>query len=456
MTKSIAAIILAAGRGTRMKSDIPKVLHPVVGKAMIAHVLGTVEDLGVQRRIAVVAPGQHQVAEAVRAVDAQTLIAIQQQPRGTGDAVRAALGALDGFSGTVLVAYGDTPLITTATLERMVEARQGTAPPDVVVLGFPAACPGRYGRLINDGCGQLERIVEAADVGSDDDRATLCNGGVMAIDSERLGALLDELSDDNAGRELYLTDIVALARSHGGRVAVVETTETETLGVDSRADLARAEALMQNRLRQVHMAAGVTLVAPGTVFLSHDTEIGRDTIVHPNVTIGPGVSIGKRVEIQSFCHIEATWIADDSAIGPFARLRAGTTVEQGARIGNFVEVKAAAIGPGTKANHLAYIGDARVGARSNIGAGTITCNFDGFSKHFSDIGDGVFIGSNTALVAPVSIGDGAIIGAGSTVTESVEADALFVMRGQARLAKDGARRFRARRRPVKLPDGEQD
>jgi bifunctional UDP-N-acetylglucosamine pyrophosphorylase/glucosamine-1-phosphate N-acetyltransferase len=319
----------------------------------------------------------------------------------------------------------------------------------VVVLGFRTDNPDRYGRLVQDGEDRLERIVEVSEAHTIDRPVHLYNAGIMAIDGAKLKGLLAGLGTDNAKGEYYLTDIVALAREGGGYVTVVEAPEEETLGVDSRADLARAEAVMQGRLRAAALEAGVTLVAPETVFFSHDTEIGRDTIVHPNVTFGPGVNIGAGVEIKSFCHLEAASVADGAIIGPYARLRPGAEIGLGAHIGNFVEVKAATIGAGAKANHLSYIGDASVGAGANIGAGTITCNYDGFSKYRTEIGAGAFIGSNTALVAPVTIGDGAIIGAGGTVTKSVEADALAVVRGEARVVPGGAARFRSKRQKTK-------
>lgn len=445
MSRPVATIVLAAGKGTRMKSDMPKVLHKIAGRSMIGHVLAALEPLAPERRVVVISPGQDDVAAEV--APARTVI--QTEALGTGDAVRAALGALEGFSGTVLVAFGGDPMFTAETLARLAAAREGDNPPDVVVLGFQTDNPDRYGRLVQDDDGRLERIVEVSEAHMIDRPVRLYNAGIMAIDGAKLADLLAGLTTDNAKGEYYLTDIVRIARDRGGYVGVVEAPEEETLGVDSRADLARAEALMQVRLRTAAMEAGVTLVAPETVFLAHDTVIGRDTIVHPNVTFGPGVRIGSGVEIKSFCHLEAATVADGAIIGPYARLRPGAEIGLGAHIGNFVEVKAATIGAGAKANHLSYIGDASVGAGANIGAGTITCNYDGFSKFRTEIGAGAFIGSNTALVAPVTIGDGAIIGAGGTVTQSVEADALAVVRGEARVVPGGAARFRSKRQAAK-------
>ena len=441
MPLPVATIVLAAGKGTRMNSDLPKVLHKIAGRPMINHVLSALAPLRPERQVVVVSPGDDAVAEAV----APASIAVQKQARGTGDAARAALDALEGFVGTVLVAFGGDPMFTAETLGKLASARDVTSPPDVVVLGFQTQNPDRYGRLLQDADGRLERIVEVSETHGIDRPVRLYNAGIMAVDGAKLPGLLAGLNTDNAKGEYYLTDIVGIARERGGYVTVVEAPEIETLGVDSRADLARAEALMQQRLRASVLEAGVTLVAPETVFLSHDTVIGRDSIVHPNVTFGPGVSIGARVVIKSFCHLEEATVADGAVIGPYARLRPGAEIGIGAHVGNFVEVKASTIGAGAKANHLSYIGDATVGAGANIGAGTITCNYDGFSKFRTEIGAGAFIGSNTALVAPVSIGDGAIIGAGGTVTMSVEADALMVVRGEARLVPGGAARFRSKR-----------
>jgi bifunctional UDP-N-acetylglucosamine pyrophosphorylase/glucosamine-1-phosphate N-acetyltransferase len=336
-------------------------------------------------------------------------------------------------------------MITTGTLRRMVEARDRIDPPDVVVLGFQTDDADRYGRLVQDAEGRLERIVEVSEANTIDRPVRLYNAGIMAIDGAKLAGLLGGLGTGNAKGEYYLTDIVTIALAQGGYVAVVEAAETETLGVDSRGDLARGEALMQQRLRASVMESGVTMVAPETVFLSYDTVIGRDSILYPNITIGPKVMIGERVVIKSFCHLEDAMVADNAIIGPYARLRPGAEIGDGAHVGNFVEIKAASIGAGAKVHHLSYIGDASVGPRANIGAGTITCNYDGFSKRWTEIGAGAFIGSNTALVAPISIGAGAIVGAGSTVTQSVEGDALVVVRGVAKLVPDGAIRFRSKR-----------
>jgi bifunctional UDP-N-acetylglucosamine pyrophosphorylase / glucosamine-1-phosphate N-acetyltransferase len=445
MPHPIAAIVLAAGKGTRMKSDLPKVLHKIAGRSMIGHVLAALAPLRPERQVVVISPGQDDVA----AVVAPVMTAIQSEALGTGDAVRAALDALAGFKGTVLVAFGGDPMFTTRTMRKLAGARDVDNPPDVVVLGFQTDHPDRYGSLVQDAEGRLEAIVEVSEAHTIDRPVRLYNAGLMAIDGAKLPEFIAGLTTDNAKSEYYLTDVPRIARAAGGFVSVVEAPEVETMGVDSRADLARAEAVMQRRLRDAVMEAGITLVAPETVFLCHDTVIGQDSIVHPNVTFGPGVVIGGGVEIKSFSHLEGTNIADAAIIGPYARLRPGAEIGVGARVGNFVEIKAATLGAGAKANHLSYIGDTTVGAGANIGAGTITCNYDGFSKSRTEIGAGAFIGSNTALVAPVSIGDGAIVGAGSTVTQSVEADALVVVRGQAKLIPGGAARFRSKRQKSK-------
>ena len=440
MTKGkTAAIILAAGKGTRMKSDLPKVLHPLAGQPMVRHVLGAVAPLEPKPAVVIVGPKMEAVAEAVSPYPT----AVQKKQAGTADAVKAAQKALKGFEdGTVLVLYGGDPFVRTETLKQMVRAREaGTA---VVVLGFRAADPSGYGRLVVDGAGVLQAIVEDKDA-SDNERAIdLCNGGAMAIDAARLFDLVDRVGDDNAKREFYLTDVVALARAGGLACAVVEADQRETLGVDSRADLARAEAEWQRarRLRAME-EEGASLADPNTVWFSHDTTLGRDVVVGPNVVFGPGVSVAEGVEIKAFCHLEGASVGKGAVVGPFARLRPGTEIGSGAHIGNFVEVKNAIMGEGAKANHLTYLGDSEIGAGANIGAGTITCNYDGFEKHRTVIGKGAFIGSNTALVAPVKIGDGAIVGAGSTIARDVAKDALAIERAVQVDLPGRARKIRA-------------
>lgn len=441
MTKPIAVVVLAAGKGTRMKSATPKVLHRIAGKAMLHHVLAAAEPLKAERRVVVLAPGQEAVAESVSPIPT----VVQHPPRGTGDAVRAARLVLEGFEGTVLVLFGDTPLLSVATLERMAAAADGPDGAAFVVLGFESDNPGRYARLVLDPEGGLVRIVEAPDLKGAEKEIRLCNGGALAVDGARLFHWLDRLEPHNAQGEFYLFDLLDFAREEGRRGAVVWIDPVETMGIDTRAALAAGEAKMQERLRRALMEEGVTLIAPETVFLCHDTRIGRDTTVHPHVVFGPGVEIGEEVEILSFSHIEGARVGDGARVGPFARLRPGADLGAEVHIGNFVEVKNAAFGVGAKANHLSYVGDASVGAKANIGAGTITCNYDGFLKHRTEIGEGAFIGSNTALVAPVTVGAGAIVGAGSTITRDVAADDIAVVRGDLKLSEGGAARFRASR-----------
>ena len=435
---SVAVVILAAGKGTRMKSDLPKVLHPIAGRPMLHHVLAASETLSPERRVVVLAPGQEDVAASVAPIPT----AIQHPPRGTGDAVRAALGALEGFTGTVLVLFGDTPMLSEGTLARMVAATEGADGAAFVILGFESDNPGRYARLELDDAGNLLRIIEAPDLKEDERSIRLCNGGALAVDGARLADWLGRLDPRNAQGEFYLFDLLQFALEEGRRGAVVWVDPVETMGVDSRIGLADAEARMQERLRRRLMEEGVTLVAPETVFLSHDTKIGRDSVVQPHCVFGPGVTVGEGVEIKSFSHLEGAKVADGARIGPYARLRPGADLGAGAHIGNFVEVKNATFGAGAKANHLSYVGDASVGAGANIGAGTITCNYDGYEKHRTEIGAGAFIGSNSSLVAPVSIGDGALIGAGSTIGDDVGQDDIVVVRGERTVGEGAAKRFR--------------
>jgi len=457
---NVAAIVLAAGQGTRMKSSLPKVLHQVAGRAMVAHVLEAACAAGAGRLVVVVGRGMERVQAAV----APALVAIQDPPLGTGHAVMAALpilvgsqGAVSqgaGFKGDVVVLFGDTPLITGETIARMVASRRAEPQAALAVLGFEPDDPKEYGRLILGADGRLDRIVEAKDATRAESATRLCNSGVMVIDGARLPALLERLTNTNAKGEYYLTDIVALARADGHAALVVRTADIdETMGVNSRAELAKAEAAMQARLRARAMAGGATLIAPETVFFAADTVIGRDVVIGPQVVFGRDVRVEDDVEIRAFCHIEGARIARGAVIGPFARLRPGADIGADAHVGNFVEVKNTRLEEGAKANHLTYLGDARVGARANVGAGTITCNYDGFLKSQTDIGAGAFIGSNTALVAPVKIGDGAIIGAGSTIAEDVPADALAVTRAAQVVKPAAAKRYRERKKAEKAAKG---
>ena len=444
--RQIAAIVLAAGLGTRMKSATPKVLHRVAGKPMIGHILTALDGFDADRTIVVVSPGMPQVAEFV----APAVTVEQDPPLGTGHAVMAARDALSGFEGDVLVLFGDTPLLTGETMRAMVEARRGPDNPAVVVLGFRPDDPSEYGRLVQGGDGSLEQIVEARDATEPQRAIPLCNAGIMAIDGARLVDLLDAIGNDNAKNEYYLTDIVAIARARGWNCSVVETDDPdEVMGVNSRAGLAEAEAAMQKRLRAHWMAEGVTLTDPETVWFSTDTVLGRDVTVGQNVVFGPGVTIGDNVDIRPFCHVEGATVEDDAIIGPYARLRPGADIGREVHIGNFVEVKEARLDEGAKANHLSYIGDSFVGAGANIGAGTITCNYDGILKSRTEIGAGAFIGSNTALVAPVRVGNGAITGAGSTITTDVEENALAVTRGPQKDLAGWALKYRVRKQAEK-------
>ncbi|MCH7931956.1 MAG: bifunctional UDP-N-acetylglucosamine diphosphorylase/glucosamine-1-phosphate N-acetyltransferase GlmU [Proteobacteria bacterium] len=437
--REIAAIVLAAGEATRMKSDTPKVLHAIAGRPMIGYVLDALAALPADRVVVVVGPGMDDVVEAVAPAEC----ALQEAPLGTGHAVLSAREALAGFTGDVLVLFGADPLITPETLRAMVAARRTAPEPAIVALGMRPADPALYGRLIVSADGALENIVEARDATAGEQAVTLCNAGAMAVDGARLFDLLERVGNDNAKREYYLTDIVAVARADGLHCAVVEGAADELIGVDSHAGLAAAEALVQDRLRAKAMAGGVTLLDPPTVTLSYDTAFGRDVVVDPHVVFGPGVRVGNGVRIRAFSHLEGATLADGAAVGPFARLRPGAEVGVDARVGNFVEVKNAAIEAGAKVMHLTYIGDARVGAGANVGAGTITCNYDGFTKSHTDIGAGAFIGSNTALVAPVKVGDGAVVGAGSVITGDVAADALALTRAPQTTHAGWAARLRA-------------
>jgi len=439
--RHLACIVLAAGKGTRMKSDLPKVLHRVAGRPLVAHAVAAAEALRPDRMVVVVGPGMDAVARAA----APWPTAVQAERRGTAHAVLAARGVLGEFDGDVVVLYGDTPLLAAETLSRLVEARRGPGDPALAAAGMRPADPKRYGRFVLGGAGELLRIVEFADATSEERAIGLCNAGIMAFDGARLWQLLDAVEPRNAQGEYYLTDAVAVARARGWGCAAIELPEEEVMGIDSRADLALAEGMMQDRLRRRALEGGTTLVDPATVWLSADTRFGRDVEVAQNVVFGPGVEVGDGASILPFCHLEGVRIAAGARVGPFARLRPGTEVGEGAHVGNFVELKAAALGAGAKVNHLSYVGDADVGAGANVGAGTITCNYDGFDKHRTSIGAGAFVGSNTALVAPVTVGEGAIVAAGSTVTADVPADALAVARG-TQAVKDGwARAYRTRR-----------
>ena len=442
MTQPVAAIILAAGKGTRMKSDLHKVLHPIAGRPMLLHLIDSVAALSPERTVVVTGAAGEQVEQAVSPLGVVT--ALQSEQLGTGHAVAQAEGALAGFEGDVLVLYGDVPLISTATMRRMLDRLHREDAPAAVVLGFRPLEPGAYGRVIAEPDGTIRKMVEYKDAGPEERAETLCNSGLMAVRSRDLFTLLARVSNDNAAGEYYLPDIVMLAAADGRRSAVIETDAHEVAGVNSRAELAALEAEWQRARRARAMAEGATLVAPETVWFAFDTQIGRDVIVEPNVVFGPGVRVADGAAIHAFSHLEGATVGERASVGPFARLRPGVAMGACSKVGNFVEMKNTRLGAGAKASHLTYLGDAEVGADANIGAGTITCNYDGFLKYKTSIGTGAFIGSNSALVAPVSIGAGAIVGAGSVVTCDVEADALALARGEQRARPGWAARFRER------------
>jgi bifunctional UDP-N-acetylglucosamine pyrophosphorylase/glucosamine-1-phosphate N-acetyltransferase len=438
-----AAIILAAGQGTRMKSALPKVLHKIAHLPMLGHVIAALRAAGVTRIVVVAAPGADQVRDYATAQGCA--VAVQEKQLGTGDAARAAKDALKDFSGDVVVAFGDNPLTTPQTFVRAFEA---AARAGMGLVAFRTGA-GAYGRVVLDAAGGFERIVEYKDASEQERAIDLCNAGILAADAGRLFGWTARLTSANAQQEYYLTDVPALARADGVVPALVEVAQQEALGVNSRAELAAAERLMQDRLRAQAMAAGVGMTAPETVFLSHDTRIEPDVEIEPFVVMGPGVTIRSGARIRSHSHLEGAEVAGGAIIGPFARLRPGARIGEGAHIGNFVEVKNTVIAAGAKANHLTYLGDADVGPGANIGAGTITCNYDGFTKARTQIGAGAFIGSDTALVAPVTVGAGAITAAGSVITKDVPADALAVARGTQTEKPGWARAFRDRKKQEK-------
>ncbi len=442
---SLAIVILAAGQGSRMNSDLPKVLHPLAGAPLIAHVLRMAQGLEPARLVVVTGHGADAVAGAVAEHAPQAVVVHQAEQLGTAHAVAQARAALEGFSGDLLVLYGDTPFVRAETVQAMQAARAGHA---LVVLGFDAADPGRYGRLVARG-EVLERIVEYKDASHEERAITLCNSGVLCADAEQLLALIDAVGNDNASGEYYLTDTVALARAEGLSAGVVRCDEAETLGINTRAELAAAEAIFQARARAEALENGVTLAAPETVFFALDTMIGRDAMVGPNVVFGPGVTVETGAEIRAFCHLEGCHVSRGAVVGPFARLRPGAELAEDVRIGNFVEIKNAVLDEGAKVNHLSYIGDASVGEGANIGAGTVTCNYDGVMKHRTVIGARAFIGSDTMLVAPVQVGAEAMTGSGSVITEDVPEGALALGRARQKNRPGLARRMMARLRAIK-------
>jgi bifunctional UDP-N-acetylglucosamine pyrophosphorylase/glucosamine-1-phosphate N-acetyltransferase len=439
MERSSLSIVIAAGDGTRMRSSLPKVLNPLAGEPMLGHVLASLPQ-GSDAAVAVVVAPHHQaVAEMVRRLRPKAAIFVQKDRLGTAHAVLQAADAIAAGADDLLIVFGDTPLITAATLQRLrAPLAQGSA---LVVLGFRAAVPTDYGRLVMEG-DQLAAIREESDASPLERMITLCNAGVMAMQGRHALNLLRRIGNGNAKGEYYLTDAVEIARTLELTASVVETTEDEVRGINTKSQLAEAEAALQRKLRDEAMAAGVTLVAPETIYLAADTRFGKDVTVEPFVVFGPGVTVGDGAVIRSFSHIAEASVGAGAIVGPYTRLRPGAMLGENVHIGNFVEVKATTIEAGAKANHLAYLGDAHIGANANIGAGTITCNYDGFDKYRTEIGAGAFIGSNSALVAPIKIGEGAYVGSGSVVTKDVPADALVLERSEQTVKPGWAQRFR--------------
>ncbi|WP_019961950.1 bifunctional UDP-N-acetylglucosamine diphosphorylase/glucosamine-1-phosphate N-acetyltransferase GlmU [Woodsholea maritima] len=439
MTRSRAALIMAAGFGTRMKSTLAKPLHKVGGLSMLDWALDLADAVKAHDKVVIWGAHSPAVKEAAEARGARA--ALQDPPQGTGHAVQCAQSALQDFDGNLIVLCGDTPLIQAETIEAVFQKlEEGT---DIVAVGFEPDEPGSYGRLIVAENGTLEAIVEAKDASPAQLAVRLCNAGLIAGSAKLVFELLSHVTNDNAKGEYYLTDVVGLARQAGKSCAVVTAPAEDILGVNSRRDLAQAEAAFQVRMRNKMMDAGVTLMDPASTFFSYDTEVANDVVVEPHVVFGPGVKIGTGTTIKAFSHVEGAVIGQNADIGPYARLRPGTKLDDGVKIGNFVETKKAAVGKGAKVNHLSYIGDAEIGAKANIGAGTITCNYDGFDKHKTIIGEGAFIGSNSALVAPVTIGAGAFTGSGAVITKDVPEDALALARAHQEVKTGWAVRFRA-------------
>ena len=438
--RPLLIIILAAGKGTRMKSARPKVLHKIAGRSMLAHVLDLAQSSAATSIAVVVGPQMEAVATEAKRLAPSAQIFVQHDQRGTADAVLAAREAIKNHNGDVIVLYADTPLIENETITRVTAALNEGA--NVAVLGFRPLDPTGYGRLLTGTKGELTAIREERDASAQERKADLCNSGVMAFRVADLAALLGRIGNANAKSEFYLTDAVEIACQDGLKAVVVECGEDEVLGVNARDQLAQAEAIWQRRRRLKLMRDGVTMIAPETVWLSFDTVIGRDVTIEPNVVFNPGVSVGDGAEIKANCHLEGAKIGAGARIGPFARLRPGAQLGRDVHVGNFVEVKNTIMEAGAKANHLAYLGDGHVGERANIGAGTIFCNYDGFNKHKTEIGPEAFIGSNSALVAPVKIGAGAYVGSGSVITKDVSAGSLAIGRGSQEERPGWAEKFR--------------
>ena len=440
--RRFAVVILAAGQGTRMRSDTHKVLHPIASRPLLLHLLDRVDALGADKRVVVVGKGRDQVEIAVSGRD--VTIAHQAEQKGTGHAVQQAESALEGYDGPVLILYGDTPFVEAGTLRRMIDRLDGEGGPGVVVLASQPDDPLKYGRIILGQGDHIAKMVEYKDATDEERAVRLCNSGMMAVRAKDLFRWLDKVGNDNAAGEYYLPDIVNIAAAEGRDAVVIEGDPFEAAGVNSRAELAHLELEWQRRRREQALDEGATLIDPESVWFAYDTKLGRDVTVEPHVVFGPGVQVADGATIHAFSHIDGATIGAKASIGPFARIRPGTRLADQTKIGNFVEIKKADIAEGAKVNHLSYVGDASVGARANIGAGTITCNYDGFGKYRTVIGENAFIGSNTALVAPVTVGDGAIVGAGSVITRDVEPDSLALERSEQKGIAGWARRFRER------------
>ena len=440
--RRFAVVILAAGQGTRMRSDTHKVLHPIASRPLLLHLLDRVDALGAEPKVVVVGKGRDQVEAAI--AGRGVMIAVQSEQKGTGHAVQQAADALAGYSGPVLILYADTPFVETSTLRRMLDRLDGDGGPGIVVLASSPDDPLKYGRIILDRGDRIARMVEYKDATEEERAVRLCNSGMMAVRAGDLFRWLSEVGNDNAAGEYYLPDIVNIAAAEGREAVVIEGDPYEAAGVNSRAELAHLELEWQRRRREQALDEGATLIDPESVWFAYDTKLGRDVTVEPHVVFGPGVEIADGAVIHAFSHIEGATIGARASIGPFARIRPGTRLAERTKVGNFVELKKAELGQGAKVNHLSYVGDASVGANANIGAGTITCNYDGFRKYRTEIGTGAFIGSNTALVAPVTVGDGAYVGAGSVITRDVEPDSLAIERSEQKGIAGWARRFRER------------
>ena len=440
--RRFAVVILAAGQGTRMRSDTHKVLHPIASRPLLLHLLDCVDALGADKRVVVVGKGREQVEAAIAGRD--VAIAVQAEQKGTGHAVQQAEDALSGYDGPVIILYGDTPFVRADTLRRMIDRLDGGGGPGIVVLASSPADPLKYGRIILGDGDRIAKMVEFKDATEEERAVRLCNSGMMAVRAKDLFRWLAQVGNDNAAGEYYLPDIVNIAAAEGREAVVIEGDPYEAAGVNSRAELAHLELEWQRRRREQVLEQGATLIDPESVWFAFDTRLGRDVTVEPHVVFGPGVEIADGATIRAFSHIDGAKIGARAIIGPFARVRPGTRLAERVKVGNFVEIKNAEVGEGAKVNHLSYVGDTSIGARANIGAGTITCNYDGFGKYRTEIGEGAFIGSNTALVAPIIIGAGAIVGAGSVITRDVEPDSLAVERNEQRGIAGWARRFRER------------